>query len=385
MKEISQSIIDQVRSLQSSRERYVLELRLGIDSDHPYTLQEIADKLQVSRERVRQIQHRGLSKLRNPEINSILLSTELSSSLKGSGRFSKKSVSKNSNASLRIDKNSQPNKNDEYIVITFKEAVLGKDPIDGTKFLSNRHKVSAEWARQDGLETLFITNGEIVAKWPTRIIDLITWPNGAEIPTTPREFADRMAEIKLKYPKAWSKWSWEEEQQLIAFFNSGYSVKEIAEKMGRAPGGIFSRLKKIEIIGEDTEFNESLTISQNNKIIESAPPLIGSVYQLVETLYSKQIKPSSNSKLDKRFNEYGWFLPTDKLFRCPDCQKNRVIVFRKHWRNLGRIFHRWAIVCIECDKIGESRDFGNDLIEAIHETFDGLQPIENDCPDCKSL
>jgi DNA-directed RNA polymerase sigma subunit (sigma70/sigma32) len=54
----SEEIICLVKSLYSSRERYSLELQLGIEAERQYTLQEIADRLNVTRERVRQIQNR---------------------------------------------------------------------------------------------------------------------------------------------------------------------------------------------------------------------------------------------------------------------------------------------------------------------------------------
>jgi RNA polymerase primary sigma factor len=42
----------------------VMRLRHGIDSDEPWTLQQIGDRLKLSRERVRQIEARALAKLR---------------------------------------------------------------------------------------------------------------------------------------------------------------------------------------------------------------------------------------------------------------------------------------------------------------------------------
>ena len=46
------------------RERIVLELRFGLEDDHPKTLREIGEMLQLSRERVRQIESRALNRLR---------------------------------------------------------------------------------------------------------------------------------------------------------------------------------------------------------------------------------------------------------------------------------------------------------------------------------
>jgi RNA polymerase sigma-32 factor len=47
----------------NDKERFIVEKRIA--SDDPLTLQDIADYFQISRERVRQIEERALSKLRN--------------------------------------------------------------------------------------------------------------------------------------------------------------------------------------------------------------------------------------------------------------------------------------------------------------------------------
>jgi RNA polymerase primary sigma factor len=54
-------------ALLTNREREVLELRFGLRNSHGRTLQEIADRLGVSRERVRQIEQRALGRLRRAQ------------------------------------------------------------------------------------------------------------------------------------------------------------------------------------------------------------------------------------------------------------------------------------------------------------------------------
>ena len=51
----------------SGREARVIRLRFGLDDDNPQTLAEIGKCLDLSRERVRQIESRALHKLRLPE------------------------------------------------------------------------------------------------------------------------------------------------------------------------------------------------------------------------------------------------------------------------------------------------------------------------------
>lgn len=48
----------------SQRERDILIMRFGVDRQEPYTLMEVAEKLGISRERVRQIEERAISKVR---------------------------------------------------------------------------------------------------------------------------------------------------------------------------------------------------------------------------------------------------------------------------------------------------------------------------------
>ena len=54
----------------SSREADVIRQRFGLEDDTPRTLTEIGETLRISRERVRQIEHRALLKLRQPRHRS---------------------------------------------------------------------------------------------------------------------------------------------------------------------------------------------------------------------------------------------------------------------------------------------------------------------------
>ena len=370
----SKEIVNQISKLSSSREKYVMEMRLGINSDRTHTLQEIADKLELSRERVRQIQHRALLSLANSELNAMLLVSELTSSSDKKQIPRGKKTKKNSNTLLRLG--AKLNLHDQFIVVNFTIPVKGTDPTDGSKFFADRHKVRADWARQDGSETLFMMDGEVICRWPTNVIAKITWPSGLDIPVTPKEFANRMEEIKSEFPKAWSKWSFEEERKLSTLFLQGRKISDIARAMGRAPGGIYSRLRKLEIIDDSIEFSDELTFT-SKKII-----LTGTVYELITSLYQISVSQNVSEKVNKKFNEPGWFLMVDELFHCPTCAKSRILIMRKHWKNMGRVFHRWAIACLECDKIGESRDFDSELINTIHLKLEKYPPVEDTCPDC---
>jgi RNA polymerase primary sigma factor len=56
--------LKRILSTLSHRERRVLELRYGLDGEHPRTLDEVGRTFNVTRERIRQIEQRSLKKLR---------------------------------------------------------------------------------------------------------------------------------------------------------------------------------------------------------------------------------------------------------------------------------------------------------------------------------
>lgn len=57
-----------------------------------------------------------------------------------------------------------------------------------------------------------------------------------------------VVDIQKTYSTAYEKWTKEEEQKLISEYNNGKTIKELSELLGRQPGGIRSRLKKLKII-----------------------------------------------------------------------------------------------------------------------------------------
>ncbi len=62
--ELRKAALQRVLSSLSPRERRVLELRYGLDGEHPRTLDEVGRTFNVTRERIRQIENQSLKKLR---------------------------------------------------------------------------------------------------------------------------------------------------------------------------------------------------------------------------------------------------------------------------------------------------------------------------------
>lgn len=63
---IKDSVQEQIREMikgLGEKEAFVLKLRFGIDNEEPMTLQQIGDKLDLTRERIRQIEKKAMKKL----------------------------------------------------------------------------------------------------------------------------------------------------------------------------------------------------------------------------------------------------------------------------------------------------------------------------------
>ena len=56
-----------------------------------------------------------------------------------------------------------------------------------------------------------------------------------------------MNAVREDHPKAYARWTAQEEKELTALFRAGTTVKEIAQRMERKRGGISSRLKKLRL------------------------------------------------------------------------------------------------------------------------------------------
>lgn len=63
-----QETIEEVLSELNPRQSYILRLRFGLGGGEPHTLEEIANKFGLSRERIRQLEKEALRRLRNPRL-----------------------------------------------------------------------------------------------------------------------------------------------------------------------------------------------------------------------------------------------------------------------------------------------------------------------------
>jgi len=61
-----QDQLEEILDNLSDREQKIIELRFGLADGHPRTLEEVGREFGVTRERIRQIESKTLSKLRHP-------------------------------------------------------------------------------------------------------------------------------------------------------------------------------------------------------------------------------------------------------------------------------------------------------------------------------
>ncbi len=58
-------------------------------------------------------------------------------------------------------------------------------------------------------------------------------------------------EIRKHHPRAYEKWTKDEEEKLSELYNDGKNTKEISKYLERQPGAIKSRLQKLGLVGKN--------------------------------------------------------------------------------------------------------------------------------------
>lgn len=256
MESISDQVKLRIAEKLLGRERLIIELRLGIGVDKPETLSEIGQRLSVSRERVRQLQNKALKKIGLPEVNALLLTSEITNpGVQSQSRWRKRLINRVEEKYGHISNEIESNV----------KVWLSKDASSTqSQTASKIHTFPATWARVDGARTIFLDDeGEIYADWPTEIVDFIKWPNEKKVKATRESHNERMEKVKIKYPRAWTPWSNEEDFLLIHEFHQKNEFDLMCANHERAPGGINARLKKLDLIPK------TQNSSQTRKLLRS--------------------------------------------------------------------------------------------------------------------
>ena len=108
------------------------------------------------------------------------------------------------------------------------------------------------------LDEISLKSGKIISEncSPEKAIEI----SPAELEKTPviiktspfkesnKNYDEKMKIIKEKYPAAYEPWTSGLDQKLIKCYREGKTVKELCDIFKRQPGGIRSRLKKLELV-----------------------------------------------------------------------------------------------------------------------------------------
>ncbi|HCT76793.1 MAG TPA: hypothetical protein DGG94_22640 [Micromonosporaceae bacterium] len=112
-----------------------------------------------------------------------------------------------------------------------------------------RTEISVRSGSVDALELNELSG--IIAKEDLPVIARILKPELASIaawqgvPLDERAYT--MAERRRDHPNAGTSWTEEQEAQLLELYQAGVSIREIANRLGRRPGGVSARLDKLAL------------------------------------------------------------------------------------------------------------------------------------------
>ena len=68
---------------------------------------------------------------------------------------------------------------------------------------------------------------------------------------TPTSYQARLAKLKERYPKAYERWTEEDESDLAKAYNSGIKIANLTKMFQRQPSAIRSRLSKLGLLPDD--------------------------------------------------------------------------------------------------------------------------------------
>ncbi len=135
-----------------------------------------------------------------------------------------------------------------------------------------------------------------------------------------------MERVKETFERAWQRWDAEEDAKLKELFDSRKSLSEMSKLHQRAEGGIFSRLKKLNLLSEEIDIHQAVELLANNheKLVKKktyASPL--------NVVAKYNDSPQVNRGKDS-FEEYGMINPPPmplpdlrhtSLFTCSICSQ----------------------------------------------------------------
>jgi hypothetical protein len=170
---------------------------------------------------------------------------------------------------------------------------IGVTASDGQVFVSTHHLLPASKYEQTAETTsIWVGQEDTLVKFNNDILIEIAWVHWqvAEKSLSPQlgEVDDRVSadqtakasnfqEIARRlYPKAFLRWSEEDEDLLVKMFNTGESVEMMAKQLSRGPKGVLFHLKKLNKVEDQMDIDqlEELQASKRRSHKESNEPVI---------------------------------------------------------------------------------------------------------------
>jgi hypothetical protein len=134
---------------------------------------------------------------------------------------------------------------DGLFLLGWNERALAVDPVIQAQDQTMRaesDRVEATWqgvekkVKQERIEDFLRQSGGKIHVKPSTVVP-------GEVVTVPPH-SKRLAEIRQKYPQAYTPWTPEQDARLRELFEANATMKAIAADLQRHPGGIRARLKK---------------------------------------------------------------------------------------------------------------------------------------------
>ncbi|MER5609279.1 hypothetical protein AB0F93_01040 [Micromonospora tulbaghiae] len=85
----------------------------------------------------------------------------------------------------------------------------------------------------------------------------------------------RVAEVRERHPRAYERWTTEDEQRLLDRYAEGATIDQLAAEFGRNTGGIVSRLQRLGAVVESHLSTEATSIyDELGRVLCGAPPAL---------------------------------------------------------------------------------------------------------------
>ena len=144
--------------------------------------------------------------------------------------------------------------------------------------------------------------------------------------TSQPEPQNYMERVKENFSRAWKRWDSSEDAKLKELFDTRKTLSEMSRIHERAEGGIFARLKKLNLLADDIEFKDAVDLLANNheKLIKKKT-YTSPLKVVAEYNETPQVKRGKDS-----FEEFGMINPPPiplpdlrhtSLFKCSICSQ----------------------------------------------------------------